>query len=79
MVKHILNQTIQSIRSVNMNNGERISRKLEHVFVLLSAQRDEQATKLLQQVFDELNDIKYCFKSVSEMIKHVKELEDANG
>ena len=79
MVKHTLNQTIQSIRSVNMNNGERISRKLEHVFVLLSAQRDEQATKLLQQVFDELNDIKYCFKSVSEMIKHVKELEDANG
>ena len=61
-----------------MNNGERISRKLEHVFVLLGAQRDEQATKLLQQVFDELNDIKYCFKSVSEMIKQVKELEDAN-
>lgn len=79
MVKHILNPTILYIRSVNMNNGERISRKLEHVFVLLSAQRDEQATKLLQQVFDELNDIKYCFKSVSEMIKHVKELEDANG
>ena len=61
-----------------MTKGEKISRKLEHVFVLLSAQRDEQATKLLQQVFDELNDIKYCFKSVSEMIKHVKELEDAN-
>ena len=61
-----------------MTRGEKISRKLEHVFVLLGAQRDEQATKLLQQVFDELNDIKYCFKSVSEMIKHVKELEDAN-
>tara|TARA_Y100000004_G_C8678475_1_gene312318 strand:+ start:43 stop:231 length:189 start_codon:yes stop_codon:yes gene_type:complete len=62
-----------------MTKGEKISQKLQHVFVLLSAQRDEQATKLLQQVFDELNDIKYCFKSVSEMIKHVKELEDANG
>jgi predicted RNA-binding protein with EMAP domain len=61
-----------------MNSGERISRKIEHVFVLLGAQRDEQATKLLQQVFDELNDIKYCFKSVSEMIKHVKELEQGN-
>ena len=61
-----------------MTKGERISQKLQHVFVLLSAQRDEQATKLLQQVFDELNDIKYCFKSVSEMIKQVKELEDAN-
>ena len=61
-----------------MTKGEKISQKLQHVFVLLSAQRDEQATKLLQQVFDELNDIKYCFKSVSEMIKHVKELEDAN-
>ena len=35
-----------------MNTGEKISRKLEHVFVLLGAQRDEQATKLLQQVFD---------------------------
>ena len=66
-----------------MTKGEKISQKLQHVFVLLSAQRDEQATKLLQQVFDELNDIKYCFKSVSEMIKHVdeeaqKEWEDAN-
>jgi uncharacterized lipoprotein YehR (DUF1307 family) len=57
-----------------MTKGERISQKLQHVFVLLSAQRDEQATKLLQQVFDELNDIKYCFKSVSEMIKYVDEL-----
>tara|TARA_R100000482_G_C5104647_1_gene137379 strand:+ start:103 stop:228 length:126 start_codon:yes stop_codon:yes gene_type:complete len=40
-----------------MTRGEKISRKLEHVFVLLGAQRDEQATKLLQQVFDELQEI----------------------
>ena len=41
-----------------MTKGEKILRKLEHVFVLLSAQRDEQATKLLQQVFDDLQEVK---------------------
>ena len=40
-----------------MTKGQKISKKLEHVFVLLSAQRDEQATKLLQQVFDDLQEV----------------------
>lgn len=41
-----------------MTKGEKISNKLQHVFVLLSAQRDEQATELLQQVFDDLQEVK---------------------
>ena len=40
-----------------MTRGEKISKKLEHVFVLLSAQRDEQATELLQQVFNDLQEV----------------------
>ena len=41
-----------------MTKGEKISQKLQHVFVLLSAQRDDTATELLQQVFDELKEVK---------------------
>lgn len=40
-----------------MTKGQKIAKKLEHVFVLLSAQRDEQATELLQQVFNELQEV----------------------
>ena len=40
-----------------MTKGQKISKKLEHVFVLLSAQRDEQATELLQQVFNDLQEV----------------------
>jgi len=41
-----------------MTKGEKISQKLQHVFVLLSAQRDDTAKILLQQVFDELQEVK---------------------
>lgn len=41
-----------------MTKGEKLIYKLEVVFELLSAQRDELATKLLQQVFDELQEVK---------------------
>ncbi len=41
-----------------MTKGEKLIDKLQHVFMLLSAQRDETAAKLLQQVFDELQEVK---------------------
>ena len=41
-----------------MTKGEKLIGKLQHVFMLLSAQRDETAAKLLQQVFDELQEVK---------------------
>tara|TARA_B100000424_G_scaffold250931_1_gene225977 strand:+ start:18 stop:173 length:156 start_codon:yes stop_codon:yes gene_type:complete len=47
----------QSIGGLTMTRGQKISKKLEHVFVLLSAQRDEQATELLQQVFNDLQEV----------------------
>ena len=47
----------QSIGGLTVTKGQKIAKKLEHVFVLLSAQRDEQATELLQQVFNELQEV----------------------
>ncbi len=41
-----------------MTKGEKLIDKLQHVFMLLSAQRDEAAAKILQQVFDELQEVK---------------------
>ena len=41
-----------------MTKGEKLINKLQDVFMLLSAQRDETAAKLLQQVFDELQEVK---------------------
>jgi hypothetical protein len=41
-----------------MTKGEKLIDKLQHVFMLLSASRDEHAAKLLQQVFDELQEVK---------------------
>jgi hypothetical protein len=41
-----------------MTKGEKLIDKLQHVFMLLSAQRDETAGKILQQVFDELKEVK---------------------
>lgn len=40
-----------------MTKGEILIAQLQNVFTLLSAKRDEQASKLLQKVFDELQEI----------------------
>ena len=41
-----------------MTKGEKLTKKLQEVFMMLSVGRDEIATKLLQQVFDELQEVK---------------------
>jgi hypothetical protein len=41
-----------------MTKGEKIIAKLQDVFMLVSVGREEVASKLLQQVFDELQEVK---------------------
>ncbi len=41
-----------------LTKGEKLTQKLQMVFMLMQAKRDDTAAKILQQVFDELAEIK---------------------
>tara|TARA_R100000988_G_scaffold80142_1_gene43617 strand:+ start:621 stop:773 length:153 start_codon:yes stop_codon:yes gene_type:complete len=41
-----------------LTKGEKLIQKINMVFVLLQAKRDDTAAKILQQVLDELKEVK---------------------
>jgi len=46
------------MQPVKLTKGEKLIEKINMVFSLLQARRDDVATKVLQQVLDELKEIK---------------------